>query len=356
MTIRVAVVGCGAITDLYYAPALKELSAIGEATATAFYDPDQSRTAAMQSRFPDSIVLQDLSNLNKEICDLAVIASPVAFHAEQCIEVLRKGLPVLCEKPLAVTSSEARSMIAAADSANQVLAVGHYRRFLPSAAAVKELLDSECFGPIQSFHCREGVRFNWPAQSSSFFKKSQGGGGVLLDLGVHVLDLLYWWFGIPSSTSYADDSMGGMESNCTVRLDYGAGFSGEVRLSRDWDLRSLYTFVFEKASVEWAPANADTITIKLNGMEHDMKASILGNAKRNNGGGKTHQQGFLSHLRAVIKKVRGESSDYIDARDALANLTIIEQCYAERTLMKMPWMSPRELANAASKHSQKVTI
>jgi predicted dehydrogenase len=89
---------------------------------------------------------------------------------------------------------------------------------------------------VKSFEISEGGQFNWPAQSASFFQKSNSQGGVLADLGVHVLDLLIWWFGMPEKVGYEDDAMGGLEANCRLELEFAGGVSGTVRLSRDTQL------------------------------------------------------------------------------------------------------------------------
>lgn len=102
---------------------------------------------------------------------------------------------VLCVKPLACTLNEANQMVAAAQTADRLLAVGLFRRFFPALQTIKALVAGGALGTPTSFHFAEGGAFNWPAASASFFQKQHSQGGVLLDLGVHLLDLSCWWFG-----------------------------------------------------------------------------------------------------------------------------------------------------------------
>jgi predicted dehydrogenase len=64
----------------------------------------------------------------------------------------------------------------------------------------------------------EGGQFDWPVRSTGYFTRAQSGGGVLQDIGTHVLDLLAWWFGEPEALLYEDDAMGGVEANCRIRV------------------------------------------------------------------------------------------------------------------------------------------
>ena len=163
-----------------------------------------------------------------------VVAAPVSSHRRLTSSAAGRGWHVLCEKPMAATNADCSEMIAACAAAGVKLAIGHYKRFFPASAALRELCGGgSALGELRRFAIAEGGRFTWPAVSPSFFEPSQTPGGVLLDLGVHVLDLLLWWLGEPTDFSYADDAMGGLEANARVTLRFGAA-TGSVRLSRDW--------------------------------------------------------------------------------------------------------------------------
>ena len=234
--IRVALVGCGAVATQYYVPALRELERAGKATVVALFDPAADRMSALQDTFTQAVCLGDVSEVGKLGVELAVVASPPRFHAEQSIQLLQAGCAVLCEKPLATDVAEGEAMVAAAVATQQMLASGLVRRFFPAAESLRTILAEQGLGAVRSFTWQEGDHFRWPTQSAAFFRRAVAKGGVLLDIGVHVLDLLIWWWGPPVDVAYEDDAMGGVEANCRIRLTFAQGHSGEVRLSRDWPL------------------------------------------------------------------------------------------------------------------------
>src|SRR5829696_2928147 len=95
----VALVGCGAVSQLYYTPALQELEKQRLLRVRALYDPNMDNLKQLQRAFPDALVVRDPAELSAQQLDLAIVASPPQYHAEQTIQLLRQGLSVLCEKP-----------------------------------------------------------------------------------------------------------------------------------------------------------------------------------------------------------------------------------------------------------------
>jgi len=93
---RVAIVGCGAVVQLYYVPALLALEAAGRVEVTALFDPDAAMRGRVRRSFPGARELQDFGDLLQAPADLVVLASPPARHAAQGVELLRRGRGVLC--------------------------------------------------------------------------------------------------------------------------------------------------------------------------------------------------------------------------------------------------------------------
>src|SRR5262249_39547911 len=121
-------------------------------------------------------------------------------------------------------------------------------------------------GKLRNFTVHEGARFEWAAASNSYFNRELTPGGVLYDIGVHLVDLLLWWLGEPVSFSYRDDAMGSIEVNCEMELTYKEDVSGSVRLSRDWETANRYTFFFERGTVIQEVSKANRLGVSLNGM------------------------------------------------------------------------------------------
>jgi predicted dehydrogenase len=234
-------------------------------------------------------------------------------------------------------------MIEAAQEAGVLFAVGHYRRFFSAARALKELCSGRTpLGPLMRFNVSEGGPFDWPAATPSIFRRDETPGGVLLDLGVDVLDLLIWWLGEPIDHAYADDAMGGLEINARLTLRF-ADTGGNVQLSRDWATANQYTFEFARGRATWAVNDANGLTVELQGLPFTMRGSL---SEPDGAPTENHPQSFLSHLRQVVKCARDGSPVPVDARAGERVLQLIETCYARRRFLPQPWFTPNEEQSA----------
>jgi predicted dehydrogenase len=345
--LKIGLVGCGAIAELAHEPALRTLVAERRVTLAAAIDPDARRRERVAAAFPGARALADLDALRAGEIDLAIVASPVRWHAPQTISLLGRGVHVLCEKPLAASAGEAAAMAAAARDAGRVLAAGQFRRFFPALRAVRELVVTGVFGALGRFTVQEGGAFDWPAATPSFFDPQQAGGGVLLDLGVHVLDTLAWWLGEPLELDYADDAAGGLEANCRMELRFAGGATGAILLSRDAATRQCWELEFERAQVVWRAGRCNELEIRLAG-------SSLWQVSRFEGDGLAGRRAavasagevFHAQLEDVVRAVAENRPPEVPGEAALPALRAIERAYAARAWLECPWMSEREQAAA----------
>jgi len=350
---KVALVGCGAVSEMIYAPLLARLVQERLVEIVAIVDPNSDRTEKIKKVFMTSRSYQNISSLfDEDFPDLAIIASPHKFHADQTVACLDRGIHVLCEKPMATTSTDCDRMTDAAAKVGCVLAVGHFRRFFPSCELIKEILDAGLLGPIESFRFLEGETFSWPAQSGAFFNRTESGGGVLIDSGAHTLDLLLWWMGEVAEVEYHDDALGGIEANCRMRLKMVNGAEGIVQLSRDWPLPNRYVIECKKGwlaytcdvvdRLEWGLCksayglNAHIQQILASGRD----ARLLGASVR------SFTESFMAQLRNVVASISGSESPRVPGTEAKKCVTLIEQCYQRRQLLDMPWLSEKEYKHA----------
>ncbi|MGH2500256.1 MAG: Gfo/Idh/MocA family protein [Candidatus Limnocylindria bacterium] len=127
--------------------------------------------------------------------DAVVVASPTHLHAEHALAAARAGKHVFCEKPIARTVEQAQAIVRACDEANVRLAVGHVVRFFPEYVRARELIASNALGRLGIATLTRGS-FS-VATSRPWYQDPAKSGGVILDLMLHDLDVLRWWFGEP---------------------------------------------------------------------------------------------------------------------------------------------------------------
>jgi predicted dehydrogenase len=127
--------------------------------------------------------------------DGVVIATPSALHAEQSIAALRRGVAVFCQKPLGRTEAEARAVVEAARAADRLLAVDLSYRFTEGMRRIREQVAEGALGRVfaadLTFHNAYGPDKPW------FYDPALSGGGCVMDLGVHLVDLALWTLGFP---------------------------------------------------------------------------------------------------------------------------------------------------------------
>ena len=168
-------------------------SGAGEITAIA--DPSPERRAAALAVAPAAISCDHLGQLLELPLDGIVIATPSALHAEQAISALERGRAVFCQKPLARTAAETRRVVAAARANDALLGVDLSYRHTAAMRAIQEVVRRGELGRIFAidlvFHNAYGPDAPW------FYDKAASGGGCVIDLGVHLVDLALWLLGYP---------------------------------------------------------------------------------------------------------------------------------------------------------------
>lgn len=146
--------------------------------------------------------------LNDPEIDVVYLATPVYLHCSQTIEAAKKGKHVLCEKPMAMDSEQCRRMIQACRELSVKLGVAYYRRFYPIVLKIKQLLENRFIGdPILARTTLvEHTNTGSTATAAWRFVPELGGGGLLMDMASHRLDLLAMLFGRPACISAVTDT------------------------------------------------------------------------------------------------------------------------------------------------------
>ncbi|WP_031466291.1 Gfo/Idh/MocA family protein [Sciscionella sediminilitoris] len=231
MSIRTAVFGFGVSGRYFHAPFL----CTDPAYSLDFVVTANAQRAAQARAFaPDVTVLADLDALLRRAgeVDLLVIGTPPATHTEIAAAALDAGMHVVVDKPFAVSSTAAAELLAKARERERVLTVYQNRRWDDDFQAVRDLVDSGELGRIHTFESRFE---SWKPQGQRDWKATTGvadGGGILFDLGPHLLDQARQLFG-PVEDLWADvvTRGGGADDDTMVVLRHANGTRSRIFLS-----------------------------------------------------------------------------------------------------------------------------
>ncbi len=173
------------------------------AQLVAICDTDQMRVAAVGDEYhiPERGRYTDYHKMLAEVQpDVVSIALPNYLHADVTLTALEAGAHVICEKPMAPTVTQAEAMITAAKKADRKLVMCYNYRFRPDVQWMKRMIAAGQLGEIHHVHATWRRETGIPG-SGWFGKKAMSGGGAMIDLGVHVLDLTLWFMGFPTVTT-----------------------------------------------------------------------------------------------------------------------------------------------------------
>jgi len=168
------------------------------AELVAIADQDESRLTQVGEKHKVSARYTNaLEMIKKESLDVVSVATPNKSHAPLVIAALKAGCHVLCEKPMAMNAGEAKAMISAAKKAKRRLMINFSFRFTPASWALKKEVDGGILGDVYFGRTVWMRRRGMPGFGGWFGTKALSGGGPLIDLGVHRLDLALWLMGYP---------------------------------------------------------------------------------------------------------------------------------------------------------------
>ena len=186
---RLGFIGTGWIGRLR----LESLAAANIADICAVCDLAPAAAAAAAALVPGVLSSNTFLDHDKLSLDGVVIATPSAMHAAQCLDSLRHGLAVFCQKPLARTQVETRQVVEAARRADTLLAVDFSYRYLAGMERLREIIRGGELGEMYAaeliFHNAYGPDKSW------FYEVGSAGGGCVMDLGIHLVDLSLWLLG-----------------------------------------------------------------------------------------------------------------------------------------------------------------
>jgi predicted dehydrogenase len=306
---------------------LDAVAAEANVRVTAVSDTDPEKLQSAQSGYPDARGVVSLDELLECELDGVVIATPNGAHAYQAIACLQRGLPVFCQKPLATNAADTDRIIAAARKANKLLAVDYSYRHVQGMRALRERIRAGELGEIGAidliFHNAYGPNKQW------CFDRSQAGGGCLLDLGVHLIDLALWLQDAPSmrvvsSRLFSQGQVAGrqdVEDLAFVELVQSNG--AVVRIACSWhaqigcDAEISAHIHGSRGGARWRNVNGSFVDFELDLLRGNRREH-LGSSRDDWGPGA---------LSAWIQRLRTDSAFDAEASGFAAGAKLIEQAY-----------------------------
>jgi predicted dehydrogenase len=294
--------------------------------------PDGRKRAAAEFKLKTYETVEQM--LDAGATDAVYIATPNKFHAEQAIQCLKAGVHVFCEKPMAMNAAEGERMVASARKARRKLTFNLSYRATGPARALKNAVDEGLLGDV--YFARTGWLRNRGIPWKGWFNdKTLSGGGPLIDLGVHRIDLALWLMGYPrpvSVTGVTYDMLGKAIARKAgrpytvedlaagfVRFENGAALSLETSWATNSELgEDMYTYVYG------TKAGATHRSI---GARYDFECRIWGETAG------TFSETILQpapapdHLEGFVRAIREDGPVPVEPEDILKVQRIIDALY-----------------------------
>lgn len=333
--IRLGIVGCGAIADDMHIPTALSVKQV---QLVALIDNDIEQCTHLADKFG---IKQIAGSIAEIACpttdrraghlDAVIIATPPHVHQTLAEEAFRYGLHVLCEKPLANTVAECEAIIRSAGKAGCIIAVGHLFRFYPIRRLMPELVKRHDLGRIMRVVATEGNPYSWPTVTGYTVRREMSPGGVLINAGIHTLDSLLWWFGDPVNIRYEDDSVGGLESNVRLWMQFPDDVEVYFRQSRTCNLPYRICIEAENGSLIFGTNSVTEYSVKKNGSERNhtcVNPAIDYKTCCN--------EQLLNFAESIVQNRK----PFVTGEEGIRVIRLIERCYALKRSRPLPSKAP----------------
>ncbi|HST05799.1 MAG TPA: Gfo/Idh/MocA family oxidoreductase [Chloroflexia bacterium] len=318
---RVAVIGAGAM-GRNHLRVLNDLEGAEQALLVGVSDADEATAQRSGRRFGTPAYIDYMRMLDNEKPDAVVVAVPTALHHEVVLEVLRRGVHVLVEKPIASTVAEGEEMIAAARAARVLLTVGHIERYNPAIVELHRRLQNNELGRVFKMHARRLGPF--PPRVRDV--------GVVIDLAPHDVDIMRWLSGAEVERVYAETARQihtEHEDLLSAVLRFGDGLIGVLDINWltptkirelmitgekgmfqvDYITQDLFFYENNYVKSDW-----DTISNISGVSEGDMIRLYI-----------DRSEPLKIELQRFLQAAAGETVSIVTAEDALAALKIVHK-------------------------------
>lgn len=340
--IKLGLIGCGAAMQTLHLPAILQTP---DVKVHWIIDPQIDRVNPIADRL--KVPCRGVDYKDVRDIDAVIIGTPHSLHAPMTAFFLEQGVHVLCEKPLALQASDASSLVSLAEEKRCILAVGVFRRFYHVSGFMKHVIASGWLGPLVRMDVEEGGAYDWDLQSRFMMDKEAAGGGVLVDTGAHTVDRVLWLLDADQAFihRYADDSQGGIETDCELDLMVpwrGRDIPVHIGLSRTRVLSNTFEIRFEHGRLVVPvnhPSDARVYDERFSsGRDKDSLNSFCVDTARDfNLSGKGPAPYFLLQFQAFCQAIHGCCGLINSGASVVACVQTIESCYEKRERLTEPW-------------------
>ena len=344
--LKVGIIGCGGIANQKHLPAL---AGIEEVEVVAFCDIIEERAILSKNTYgtSDGRVYSDYKEmLEKEDLDIVHVCTPNSSHAEISIAAMEADNHVMCEKPMAKTAEEARAMIEASEKTGKKLTIGYQNRFRKDSQFLHAACADGELGEIYNAKAHAIRRRAVPTWGVFLDEEAQGG-GPLIDIGTHALDLTLWMmdnykpkyvvgktYHKLSDKENAANAFGSWDPKEFTVEDSAFGFivmenGATIYLESSWALNSL-DVKEAKTTLHGTKAGADmndglTINGEERGLQYDKKIVLeTGGVDFYDGSGDEPE---LVEARAWIDSILYDKEVVVKPEEALVVTEILEAIY-----------------------------
>lgn len=344
--LKVGIIGCGGIGTQKHMPAL---AAIDEVEIVAFCDLVEERAVISKNTFgtPGSQVYTDYKEMLKnEDLDIVHVCTPNSSHAEISIAAMEADNHVMCEKPMAKTAEEARQMVESSERTGKKLTIGYQNRFRPDSQYLHKATQAGELGDIYNAKAHAIRRRAVPTWGVFLDEEAQGG-GPLIDIGTHALDLTLWMmdnyqpkyvvgqtYHALSNMENAANAWGPWDPEKFTVEDSAFGFvvmenGATIYLEASWALNSL-DVKEAKTTLHGTKAGADmndglTINGENHGLQYDQKVVLeTGGVDFYDG---TDDDPEILEAQAWIDAVLNDTEVVVKPNEALVVTEILEAIY-----------------------------
>ncbi|MCE7698221.1 MAG: Gfo/Idh/MocA family oxidoreductase [Methanobacterium paludis] len=203
----------------------------------AVSEKDTVMSTALNKYLPKVNVYKDYEKMfKKEDLDIVVITTPVFLHRNMVEDAIDQGLNIFVEKPLALNSEECKSVLSKKNDSKSL--VGYCRRFMGTYSFVKGLIDQSVMGNVNAFQSQLFVEQVFNKEKGWQYDPTKSGGGVLVDLGSHAIDLMHYLFGDINSVNSIGKTIfsGNVEDYVSSNFKFQNDIMGSLQVS--WSMKN----------------------------------------------------------------------------------------------------------------------